>query len=335
MKNIITDFAAVPGTDCTAAFEAAAVNSGDVYVPPGQYILSGTSDACVVVTGGTRFVGEGRGGTEIIYTAPVGVDCFTFRPAPGVWCDGAGLSHVTVKSAGGIGGRYPVRIDISQPGSFFRAPVLSNLWLECGQGADAALKLDNPTNTDGFFCSVIEKSTFVGGINLVRCGDSVSILDCTLTGPNPGLYATFVPGAARLMVARCNITGRGGAAVLLGANQATVRDCQCEQDQPYNGAFNGQFILSNCVFCTIENNNINNHGNTNGIVLEDGTTYTKVGRNVMTTGGSMAHALIGPNSPTNAFGSSTMGSTNAYLGGSKGNGVPIIYASSPLWDIVV
>lgn len=339
MKNICSDYGACPGSDCTAAFQAATQYQGHVFVPASsqQYIWSGQQDACVVVTGSTRFVGENWPNTQIIYKAPPGVDAITFRPTPGQWCDGAGLTGLSIAPAPGYTaspsgtGRYAVRIDLGAPGAQLRNPAFSHLFLVAAAGADAAFKLDNPVNENGFYCVKVGPScAFVGGIKLFGCGDSVSILDSILTGPNAGVYATFEPGAARLKVGRCNITSDGGAAVLYGALQASIENCQCEQENPYNGGYNGMFILSGCVDCEIVANNINNHGNTAGIVLENGTNCTVVARNSLTTAGSAAHILIGPNSPTNALCSS-----NRYRGAPGGDGIAVNYVdvSSPLWTI--
>ena len=338
MKNIITDYGAVPGQDCTAAFQAAAAASGHVLVPPGQYILSGQSDACVVVSGSTRFVGENWPNTQITYKAPYGVDCFAFRPTPNAWSDGAGIENMQIAPASGTGGRYAIRVDLSASGAQLRCPSFQHLLLQCGQApdgtyADAAFKLDNPTNLNGFYCAVIGPSCQIsGGIKLLGCGDSVSILDNTLTGPNVGVYATFQPGAERLKIARCNITSAGGAAALFGAWQASIEGGQCEQNVPYTGALNAMYVLSNCKDCEIVGNNINNHGNTACVVLENGTILTRIGRNVLTTAGSAAHILIGPNSPYNAIGAS-----NTYYGAPTGDSVAVNYVdpSSPLWNAPV
>ncbi len=338
-KNIITDYGAIPGQDCTAAFQAAATYGGQIRVPPGQYILSSQSDACVVVRGSTRFVGEGWPNTQIVYKAPYGVDCFTFRPTVGAWSDGAGIENMQIAPAGGTGGRYAIRIDLSASGAQLRCPSFAHLFLECGQDptsgacADAAFKVDNPSNINGFYTAVIGPSCQIsGGIKILGCGDSVSILDNVLFGQNAGVYATFQPGAERLKIARCNVTSAGGAAVLFGAWQASIEGGQCEQDPVYTGPFNAMYVLSGCRDCEIVGVNINNHGNTACIVLENGTTLTRISRDVLTTAGSQAHILIGPNSPYNAIGAS-----NTYYGAPTGDSVAVNYVdpSSPLWNAPV
>ena len=341
MKNIITDYGAVPGTDCTAAFQAAARDGGHIFVPSGNYILSGQTDACVVVQTSCRFIGENSPNTQISYTAPYGVDCFTLRPLSGSWCDGAGFENMQITPA--KGGRYAIRVDLTASGALLRNPSFKHLLLSNGYGADAALKLDNPNNINGFFSAVIGPSCeIIGGIKLVGCGDSVSLLDLTLSGPNIGFYATFQPGAAKFKVGRCNITNDGGAGVLYGADQASIDSNTCEQANPYIGDYNAQIVLSGCRACEIVANNVNNHGNTAGYVLENGTNTTVVSRNVLTTKGGQYHGLIGANSPTNAIGqgpvSQLISSNRCYVEQPDGTetGSYMIVAvdpSSPLWNI--
>lgn len=332
MKNIITDYGAVPGTDCTAAFQAAAHDGGHIFVPSGNYILSGQTDACVIVQTSCRFIGENSPNTLIVYKAPFGVDAFTLRPPPGAWCDGAGFENMQIAPAGGFAGRYAVRIDLSMDGAQLRNPSFRHLLLQSGYGADAALKLDNPTNLNGFYSAVIGPSCeIIGGVKLIGCGDSVSLLDCTLSGPNIGFYATFEPGAAKFKVGRCNITSTGGAGILYGAEQASIESNTFEQDFAYTGAYNGQLILSGCRACEVLGNNLNNQGNTNCMVLENGTNTTLVSRNVLTTAAAQYHILIGANSPTNALGSS-----NRYYGvDGSGTARNAVDPTSPLWNAPV
>lgn len=337
MKNIITDYGAVPGQDCTAAFQAAANDGGAVSVPLEAlpyYVID-----TVVITKPFRLMGDLMGQTAIASRVSPNLDVFTFRPAPGTVMSGSGLEHLYIYGSG----RYPVYIDLSAAGAWMSDANFSRLYLEpTTAGVDAAFCMNNPTNRDGFFTSVIEKSTFVGGIKLIRCGDSVSLLDSKTTGPNLGLNASFVPGAARMAIMRNNITNTAGGILLIGAEQAYILGNQMEQTQPQTGTYSGQIMLAGCRNCGIRANNINNHGNIYaGIAIESytdpvsgaaaGTANTIISENTMTTAGASVHLAMGRNCP----GGAALGKTNPFYGSPQGPGFAVtdIDASSSLLQI--
>ena len=336
MKNIITDFGAVPGNvvDCTAAFAAAMLVGGKIFVPAGVYRVSALSDACIVARLPTRLIGEGLGISIILpdaATAP-GVDAITYRPNVGGVSDGWGMEDIGIAPALGSGMRHAVRIDLTTSGAYLARSTFNRLGLTAGAGADSAFKLDNPTNTDGLFCGEIcGKGIMYGGINLERCGDSFSIKDQTITGPNVGIAISAVSGAAQCRIQDNNITSTGGAIFLEGCKQAKVVGNQCEQSSVYTGVLGAMIVLSDCYDCKLDGNNMNSYGNTNCVIIENGSSSGNILRdNDMLTGAPYVHLAMGANCPGNALAADN----RCYTAGSWGAPLTAIPASSlPMWSV--
>lgn len=332
MKNIVTDYGAVPGQDCTAAFQAAAKIGGKLYVPVGDYYATGTADSAIVAPGWFRMIGEGTEVSRIFCQTTTGVHGLTFRPAPGQSMWGAGVESMSILPAPGFDMGAAIRVDLTATGAWMEGANFSDLHLQMGSTSCSAFQMDNPNNLNGFDCSTIRNSYILGGINLVRAGDSLNIIGNKLCGPNVGFQASFVAGAARLTFERNNITSTAGAIFLINADQAYIFANQMEQDEAHTGTLNGMVMLSGCLNCGIRANNINNHGNVYAcVVIEGGTANTMIAENTMTTGGSCVHVAMGPGCP----GGAALGQSNPFYGGPQGAGFPVtaLDASSSLLQI--
>jgi len=332
VRNIIRDYGAVPGTDCTAAFAAAFLIGGALEIPGGlgPYLTS----ANLVMTLPTRLVGDLMTTSTITPNLPPGVDGLTIRPTVGGISGGWGMENIGIAPASPNSMQHAVEIDLSAPGAWLANCSFHNIDLVAGSGADSALHLDNPVNTNGLFCGEITgKSIIVGGVKLLNLGDSFKIEGATLTGPNVGLYATAVPGAAQVKLKDCNITSTGGAFFGQSLNQVQIEGNQAEQSSPYTGPFNGMFVFSGCIDCNVRENNMNSHGNTACVVIENASRGIVVRGNIMSALNNplLGHVLIGPNCPGNA-----LADDNRYYDvGTGAWPAPYLFInpSSPLWNI--
>lgn len=332
MKNIITDYGAVPGTDCTAAFAAAVAFGGAIYVPTGSYTVTATTDACIIATNQIRLIGDGITASKIVVDASGAVDGVTFRPAVGANSFGWGMENIGVVPASPTSMRHALRIDLSSSATYLAQSLFHSIHLIAGSGADSALCLDNPTNTDGLFCGEISgKSLIYGGIKMLRLGDSFTIQGAQLTGPNVGFYASGVPGAAQVKLLDCNITNSGGAVFLQSMTQMQIVGNQMEQDSPYTGIFGAMVVLSGCADCNILDNNINAHGNTGCVIIENASRGNILGGNAIfgLNTAPLSHVQIGAACPGNA-----LRSDNRYYDAATGVwGAPYLFIAptSPLW----
>lgn len=98
-------------------------------------------------------------------------------------------------------------------------------------GLNCSISLLNPIGRDGFFTSTIKNCWLDGGIQLERCGDSVSIHQNTITGNGDGILLSNVEGAAQCVISENNITTKKHA-IILGEHvaQLTVSKNQCEKN---------------------------------------------------------------------------------------------------------
>lgn len=336
MKNIITDYGAVPGgvMDCTPAFAAALAVGGAIAVPQGLYRVTGATDACMVATLPTRLIGDGQGLSIISPDSHtvLGVDCLTFRPAVGGTCEGWGVQDLMITPAVGSGMRHAVRVDLTASGAYLaRASFLRNS-LIAGAMADSAFRLDNPANVDGMFCCEIAgKGVIIGGISMYGLGDSVSIRDQTITGPNVGVTLSGVPGAAQVRVEDCNITSAGGAAFFQGMRQLQFVGNQCEQNVAYTGVLGAMVTLSACYDCNIKDSNLNTHGLLSCVIIENGGSLGNILRaNNLMAASPYAHLAVGAGCPGNAFASDN----RCYnIAGVWGAPLLAVSGSSPLWTL--
>jgi len=99
---------------------------------------------------------------------------------------------------------------------------------------------------DGFFTSVIDRCTFIGGIKLDKAGDSLRITNNTITGPRIGIYidllnGPFDGGPHGLLIDGNNITSNGGALYVLNCTMGVFSNNNVEMPTP-SGVTNNAMI---------------------------------------------------------------------------------------------
>jgi hypothetical protein len=123
---------------------------------------------------------------------------------------------------------------------------------------------------DGLFCSLIEDNILLGqqgALAFEGAGDSIIVQRNTMTGPGWGVYEVGMPGAAQRVYQNNNITARGGAFILQGANQTKILNNQIEAVD-YTGLLDAMvYIDQDSHGCDVIGNNMNNHGNCTPLVV--------------------------------------------------------------------
>lgn len=137
------------------------------------------------------------------------------------------LSTFVIKSQSGTPGRYGIHLDTTINALF----DLNIDQVIVGPLGSYALYLTNPTVADGFFTSIIQNSTFDGGIRLNRAGDTVRIVNNKIRGAGIGIDVDFVAGASTMIIEGNNITSLGGA-IYAGANTVSMRILNNEIETP-------------------------------------------------------------------------------------------------------
>lgn len=149
------------------------------------------------------------------------------------------------------------------------------------------LYLDNSAgNVDGFFTGVINRNWIQNGLLGSNVGDSMSILDNTITGQKCGIEITGVSGARQYVIDNNNITTQGGAIALISVDQCKITHNQLEHpgyQGDYNGIYGAHVYLASCFKPTLEHNTINPangaaviapgtivcDGSTNGLIVDN------------------------------------------------------------------
>lgn len=232
-------------TEDQAAFQTAA-NSADgtvIYVPPGAYLWNGTGTELLLMTNRVSFVGASDGSSIIVVKSTVAstIDWVRIAGATGTdrnhW---EPFKNIRFVAQSGTPGRDKLVLDCTSQGmSYMTFPRVSFLGLSTGY----ALRLINPSLTDGFFLVTFDQCRFSGNAFLQRAGDNVRFKDCNFYGPGWGLEATFVAGASSFIMDGNNLTANAGQIKIGGASAVTLIGNNCEWPQSGTTAIAGDPLV--------------------------------------------------------------------------------------------
>ena len=214
-------------TDDTAAIQAAinaAPISGTVYLPKGDYLISGAGSECLLIPKPIAFIGSLGGtlnfGSVLLVKSTVGASTDVIRlTGDANGHDGMFLWRFSVQSQSGTPARHVINIDTT---SQALSRLLISQVYQWGNFGGRGIISTNPTLADGLFVSTIQESVIKNGIQLQRAGDTVRILNNTITGANAGVDVSFVPGSLMLLIEGNSITNTGGF-IKLGDAPKSVR----------------------------------------------------------------------------------------------------------------
>lgn len=211
--------------DATAAIQAAitaaqsAAQRGRVYLPPGRYLLSGSGSELLLATKAVQICGAGMRSTELVVASSVPATTDVIRYAPDAG-EGHGfeIRDLRITTQSGTPARHGINIDVSTAARIAREILIERCWIDTLGGrvietSNSFLDAEgNPTyNVNGIFRLTIRNNWVSGGIRLINAGDSITIYDNIITGPNWGIEADLVSGAALLIIQNNNMSSHEGA----------------------------------------------------------------------------------------------------------------------------
>ena len=205
-------------TDDTAAIQAAinACYGRNLYLPLPVNFYYVNNASGLSITNQIRLVGEI--GTFIKYGPNIASTTDVISWSAATTVEGLEIENLWIVEASGTPARDVLRVNLSSTSGLKKLRI-SRCMFRSKNGY--AVNINNPSgagvNTNGLFVSVIEKSELNGGITGTNLGDSVTICDNVITGPNAGISLGMLPStnptgpSACLAIERNNITAQGGA----------------------------------------------------------------------------------------------------------------------------
>lgn len=205
------------GTDAAAfvaAIDATGFLGGEVRLRTKTYDvtpLPGGAVTSVFADKPIQLVGEGALYSAIKpYNSLYGI---VLKPNPGINCTHTRLAdfHIGDPYTGLREGGPAILALTTGAGEQLAGLTLSGLTV--GEAGSLAFYHANGPAANingGFYCGVIEKCAFKGGIRLENSGDSIAIRDVTLSGSG-NLWVMLVDGATGPFVSNANITSQYGA----------------------------------------------------------------------------------------------------------------------------
>ena len=281
----VADWNGSSGTTNTTAIQAAISASRDVFIPEGAY-----KTGALTITRRTRLFGDGPQKSRLYSTVTGATDALTVSPPAGgtentfYRLHDFGIENVTPGN-----GRYGVNFYLAA------SAYLSNSTMErvyVGSFGSEGVYFDNAiANTDGFFTFTVRRCWITNGLKFIKCGDSITVTENTITGSNVGVYASGTAAARQLVISENNVTCRGGAVHLDNCEQPTLLNNQLEQpgSANYNGATAAFVYLNDCLGAYLCGNTISSYvpsstPATSTIFLDGDTTYTLIEKNSITKG---------------------------------------------------
>jgi hypothetical protein len=201
-----------------SAITAAGVSGATVYIPTGQYLLSGSGSQLLLVDKPVSIVGENQESTRLMIAASVPATTDVLRyytPPAGAAVRNFVLSNLMILPVSGTPARHGIVVDTTDGAIAYAGFKRLSVYPLGGN----AFYTVNPTLTDGFYLATIEECLLNGGVRINRGGDSLTLRHNAITGAGAGIEADLVSGATIFNILENNITS-AGPAIRIG--QATV-----------------------------------------------------------------------------------------------------------------
>lgn len=254
--------------DVTAPLQAAinaCGNSGrELHLEQGYYLVTDASpnNYCLQITKPITIRGDGFY-AAIVPKSSIGASADTIQVAPDAsyWCKLL-FENFTLgnPNTGTRYGNRGIAIITTPAGSNAPKPTLRDVTIlksASGYGLEHDNNAANNPN-GGMYGALIDQCTIDGGIKLSLSGDSNTIRNCIMTGPNIGVFASLVTGASLLSIEDNNITNDGGGIKIDGGNRPQIIRNNIEQVNP--GGSNNAMIDINAGDATVVNGYIaHNH----------------------------------------------------------------------------
>lgn len=239
-------------TDDRAAFQCAinlAQNAAlptykaNVIVPVGNHVVSKSPDGnwCLLLNGYASLIGSGL--VSVINPSGVAdaVDTIVIRPPTNV--DGFKFKGMFLGNPanGSRDGARGVFADFSTNDTAHGNWSIIDMYV--GESTAGAKAMVFYTDAPGsIYGSVLERLQLRGGLSLIGHGDSVTVRDSIISGPNIGVETLSDVGASKLLLKNLNITSGGGAIKISRGSRFLIEECNIEQITDILGSNNASVI---------------------------------------------------------------------------------------------
>lgn len=228
--------------DDTAIVQAAitaAGSGGEVNVGTTNCLISGSGTAIFTLTDPITIKGiqsspSGAGGGFIIATGvPNTRDLFRIIGVTNQTYRGWHFRGLTIREQSGCVGKNVIHFD-STAGTTtgFAEVVIDDVTITaCSSAGGSSISFNNGASINvngGTFNATVRNSWLAGGIQCLKCGDSIRSEFNILTGDNPGIYLDQVSGAGGFESIGDNNTALGGCFVIKTAIAPKISSGICE-----------------------------------------------------------------------------------------------------------
>jgi hypothetical protein len=260
-----------------------------IYIPAGYYLLKGTGATILTLTRSIKLYGDGMFRSCFLLDAgvPSTTNLLTIKgQIQGMQIFDLGFvrsgdgSVVTV-------GNHMIYIDLTTAGDTFNSSSIERCYFDPTAGN--SIKMMNEVNTDGFFTTAIRDCTIYGGIDLVKSGDSISIVHNKIGHKKMGINLTTVSGAMRTFISENNITSNDGAINILDSSEVTIANNQIEMLATSTAS--SLIVINGGNNHIITGNNLDNNGFCNNDVVLANTYKVIIDNNSMHT--ALVHIYVG------------------------------------------
>lgn len=260
-------------------------NGGELDLPPNDFLVKGTGSNIFLLDRPVKIKGKGYTSQLVVEeTTPITCDIIKISPNVSAGKTLYGLEDFRIKAKSGTPGRHGIHLDVTNTGQYLSKFNMAGVSVNALGGK--SVKLTNPTNSDGFFCSTFQDNEFWSGTEFERIGDSVNFLRNIVTGNNIGFDISTVLGARECVIENNNITANGALKLRSGSLLKFLRN-QVEQTIQYAGIDNAMIVIGSEAVCSlieIEGNNLNSHNNINNILKIDKSVFTTIDKNYLIKG---------------------------------------------------
>src|SRR5574343_821637 len=199
-----------------------------LYFPTGYYKLTGTASTILSLNRSMKLYGDGMYRSCFLLDAsvPSTTNLLTISGyIQGLLIQDLGFVRSGDGTITNVGNNM-ILIDLSTIGHSLNGSTIERCYFDPTAGN--SIKLLNEVNTDGFFTSTIKDCVIYGGIDLEKCGDSVSIVHNKIGHDKTGISISTVSGAMRTFISENNITSRDMAIHIINSAQVSIVNNQIE-----------------------------------------------------------------------------------------------------------
>lgn len=240
-------------TALQAAITAAQSSGRAVYLPAGTYKTTTT----LTVSARVHMFGDGPIQSMIKYTGAA--VALQITPPAGTSNTFYKFENFGIQPSIVGSGTFGIQVTLTLGAYYFSNWRFDSLYI--GDFGSNGLRLNNDVaNVDGFFTGTVVRCWISNGIYGTNVGDSINILQNTITGSRNkcGIKLTSLAGARQIVMDSNNITTNGGSVHLSAVYGSTLKNNQCEHPSAvaFSSTETGLVTLNDCLHSVIKDNTI-------------------------------------------------------------------------------